>query len=383
MNYSVISLMKNEIIKLHKKKKILICIVILVLASFIVVVHGSGQGIKDYRQQLKEAQYQLDKSTEIGDKNNWSKSVGNLKNSIEAYHLSVEAPISEVKNYYNKQVKKLQSMEKNNDINGKSYDDPIIENDINYIRYLNYHNLRPTNDIELDSNGYMKDAIGVFSLISIILVLIIASDMISDEFLAGTIKILITRPVSRMKIIFSKFVSSVALCSSLVLIFEIGVFLLGGVIKSFSSLNYPEKVLPIFEYSNKYGFSIPIKKTGTIIPEWKLFIYCFMLQVLFIICLSAFFIMMSCLIKNSVYVILSSMLVIIIGFLFQIFEGLKFYSGMLFMNYCSVINIVTRKVEMDLGTYYVSILEAITILILYTAVFLFISKKSMDKELYV
>lgn len=321
MNYSVISLMKNEIIKLHKKKKILICIVILVLASFIVVLHGSGQGIKDYRQQLKEAQYQLDKSTEIGDKNNWSKSVGNLKNSIEAYHLSVEAPISEVKNYYNKQVKRLQSMEKNNDINGKSYDDPIIENDINYIRYLNYHNLRPTNDIELDSNGYMKDAIGVF--------------------------------------------------------------LLGGVIKSFSSLNYPEKVLPIFQYSNKYGFSIPIKKTGTIIPEWKLFIYCFMLQVLFIICLSAFFIMMSCLIKNSVYVILSSMLVIIIGFLFQIFEGLKFYSDMLFMNYCNVINIVTRKVEMDLGTYYVSILEAITILILYTAVFLLISKKSMDKELYV
>lgn len=365
MNYSIASLMKNEITKLYGRKKILICIIIAVIASIALIISDSGSNIENNRFQLKRTQNDLVKATNLEQKRTLENAVSQFKKSIAEYELSINAPMEEVKENYKKQIMDLNNeKEKNND----HYKNLIIDSNINFIKYLDKNNLRPTNQIQLDSNGRMKDAVGTFSLLAIILTLIIASDMISSEFSSGTIKVLITRPVSRFKIILSKFILSTAVCSIFVLIFEILVYLIGGLIKGFTTLNYPEKVYPI----------LGDNKISQIIPDWKLFIYCFILQVIFIACLSAFFIMMSSLVKNNLYIAILSVFVIIVGFSFRIFEGLKFCSGLIFTSYIDCINIVTKKMQMDSGASYVSVGEAVIVLILYTAAFLFISKRKIE-----
>ncbi|MFL0252563.1 ABC transporter permease [Clostridium neuense] len=365
MNYSIASLMKNEIIKLYRKKKILICVIVAVIASIWLIVSGIGNNIENDRFQLKNAQGDLSKAASVEEKKSLEDAVSGLKKSIAQYELSVNAPMKEVKENYNKQIMDLNS-EKEKSSN--HYKTLIIDSNINFIKYLDENNLRPTNEIQLDSNGRMKNAIGVFSILAIIITLIIASDMVSSEFASGTIKVLITRPVSRFKIILSKFIISTVICSLFVLTAEIIVYLLTGLIKGFATLNYPEKVYPVLGDSN----------ISPMIPEWKLFIYSFILQVLFIACLSAFFIMMSSLIKNNLYIAVLSVFIIAVGFSFRIFEGLKFCSGLLFTGYFDCINIVNRKMQMDSGASYVSVGEAIIVLVLYTAAFLFVSKRKIE-----
>jgi|GEM_PF-3318073 len=365
MNYSIASLMKNEIIKLYRRKKILICTIIAVIASIALIAKGTGDNIEYNRYQLRNAKHELSKASSLDEKRNLETSVSRFKKAISDYELSVNAPMKEVKENYKKQIIDLNNeKEKSSD----HYKNLLINSDINFIKYLDENNLRPTNEIQLDSNGRMKDAIGAFSLLAIILTLIIASDMVSSEFSSGTIKVLITRPVSRFKIILSKFIISTVLCSLFILIFEILAYLISGLIKGFTTLNYPEKVYPI----------LGDNKISAIIPEGKLFIYCFILQVIFIACLSAFFIMMSSLMKNNLYIAALSVFVIIVGFSFRIFEGLKFCSGLFFMGYIDCINIVTRKMQVDSGANYVSVGEAVIVLILYVAVFLFVSKRKIE-----
>lgn len=365
MNYSITSLMKNEIVKLYRRKKILICIIIAVITSIGLIARGTGGNIEHNRYQLEHAELELSKASNLDQKRNLENSVSRLKKVISGYELSVNAPMKEVKENYKKQVMDLNNeKEKSSD----HYKTLLIDSDINFIKYLDANNLRPTNEIQMDSNGRMQDAIEVFSFLAIILTLIIASDMVSSEFSSGTIKVLITRPVSRFKIILSKFISSTAVCSFFVLVFEILVYLISGLIKGFTTLNYPEKVYPI----------LGDNKISQIIPEWKLFIYCFILQVIFIACLSAFFIMMSSLMKNNLYIAALSVFVIIVGFSFRIFEGLKSCSGLIFTSYIDCVDIVTREMQMDSGANYVSVGEGVIVLILYIAVFLFVSKRKME-----
>lgn len=92
---------------------------------------------------------------------------------------------------------------------------------------------------------------------------------------------------------------------------------------------------------------------------------------------------MSSLLKNNLYIAALSVFVIIVGFSFIIFEGLKFCSGLIFTGYIDCINIVTRKMQMDSGANYVSVCEAVIVLVLYTAAFLFVSKRKIEaRDLY-
>lgn len=72
-----------------------------------------------------------------------------------------------------------------------------------------------------------------------LLVMVIASDLVSSEHTLGSIKLLLTRPVKRWKILFSKYIALILSISLIIAIVGLLAYLLSGIIFGYQGLNAP------------------------------------------------------------------------------------------------------------------------------------------------
>ncbi|MFD3158006.1 ABC transporter permease subunit [Haloimpatiens sp. FM7330] len=127
--------------------------------------------------------------------------------------------------------------------------------------YYLKNNIKPTENYEINAFNIMSKVNVIFyMLIAALIIAVITSDSVSGEFNPATIKLLVTKPVSRQKILFSKFVSSIIVCALSFIILKLIVFLVIGVILSFG--NYKEPIAFYTKYINdeeliaKVGFGV-------------------------------------------------------------------------------------------------------------------------------
>lgn len=115
------------------------------------------------------------------------------------------------------------------------YKDKIATNEY----YLN-NNIKPTPNYEITAFSLLP-RINMFVGILIISVIIgiIVSDSVSGEFNPATIKFLLTKPVSRSRILFSKFMASILICVFSFIIIKILAFLVLGIGFRFGSWKEP------------------------------------------------------------------------------------------------------------------------------------------------
>lgn len=73
-----------------------------------------------------------------------------------------------------------------------------------------------------------------------ILTIVIAADMVAAEFTWGTIKMLLIRPASRMKILFSKYVATLLFALFLLMVLFLGSLAIGGIIEGFGGIGQPD-----------------------------------------------------------------------------------------------------------------------------------------------
>jgi len=96
-----------------------------------------------------------------------------------------------------------------------------------------------------------------------LMIIIVASDLVSSEYTSGTVKLLLTRPVKRWKILLSKYITLLLSVSWIVLIFAILTYLISGVVFGFSGWSAP--VLT--------GFGVIGNELDTsnvhLVPQWK------------------------------------------------------------------------------------------------------------------
>ncbi|MBO8172115.1 MAG: ABC transporter permease [Bacillaceae bacterium] len=102
-----------------------------------------------------------------------------------------------------------------------------------------------------------------------LLVMIVAIDIVSGERSEGTIKLLLTRPVRRWKILLSKYVTMLLYISLLILLVGIISYLIAGVVFGYSGWNMP--VLT--------GFVVENGSLNTefvhLVPQWKYILMAF------------------------------------------------------------------------------------------------------------
>ncbi|MFD3446775.1 ABC transporter permease [Microbacteriaceae bacterium 4G12] len=126
-----------------------------------------------------------------------------------------------------------------------------------------------------------------------LLVMIVAIDIVSGERSDGTIKVLLTRPIRRWKILLSKYVTMVLFVSLILLIVGIFSYVLSGIVFGYSGWN-----LPVLT-----GFVIDNESLNTnyvhLIPLWKYIVMEYGLAWFVAVVVGTISFMVSVLIRNT------------------------------------------------------------------------------------
>lgn len=107
---------------------------------------------------------------------------------------------------------------------------------------------------------FMENAIGLFIPL---MVMVIASDLVSGEHTAGTIKLLLTRPVRRWRILTSKLIALILFTSLIVLATAVFSYLISGLVFGYGGWD-----LPIFSGFRINGSTVDFTHVH-VLPLWQ------------------------------------------------------------------------------------------------------------------
>ena len=154
---------------------------------------------------------------------NISYAPGFLNSSLQQYYNSTIS----LNEYSNKNIEELSADE-------LQYYQHALENS-----NLNKYYIESMISLESNSRDLFINLFGNYELFILIISIVIAGSIISDEFSKGTIKLLLVKPYSRLKILFSKFI----VCMFILILTMIFIYtfqlVIGGIINGFDGLSIP------------------------------------------------------------------------------------------------------------------------------------------------
>lgn len=193
----MINLIKNELIKIFKRKNIYI---LLIIGILIMLVLNIFEGIKtqpvDMQKQYKRL-YENDKML--------------LENFDKL----------ETKDSYENIVERIK------------LEEYAIQNNIKYNIIINSENNNVT--LPKDARYLLIKLFNNFDILMIFIVIYLSSTIISEEYNSGTIKNLLVKPHKRTKILLSKIITAIFLTIMISILMVVFQYLLGGIIFGFDS----------------------------------------------------------------------------------------------------------------------------------------------------
>ncbi len=151
-------------------------------------------------------------------------------------------------------VKRLENKENRTKEEEHEYQESLKQMSI--AKYYIENNIQIEN--EYDARYVLSNLTNEYGIFIVIFSIIVAGTIVSNEFQKGTIKLLLTRPYSRNKILFSKFIVSIICIFIFIIIFIIAQYFIGGIIYGFDVFNIPEVeynfntnsivVIPVLQY---------------------------------------------------------------------------------------------------------------------------------------
>ena len=166
-----------------------------------------------------------------------------LSNKIEQYTYST----STVKNLKNKENKTKEEQDE--------YDRALKQMKISEYYIMNDIRIEK----EYDARYLLMNLMENYGSFVSIFAIIVAGVIVSNEFQKGTIKLLLTRPFSRVKILLAKYIISLSTICMFILAFMIAQYIIGGIVWGFDSYNIPAIefdyasnnliIMPVFTYS--------------------------------------------------------------------------------------------------------------------------------------
>jgi ABC-2 type transport system permease protein len=189
------ALVQNECLKMFKKRRFHVVILIL-LALIPMFTYAQMRVAQNVQKQFGTTDWKADQRQRIND---WEKRMSSPRTPEEwKQNLRVQMQIA---NYY---------LEK--DIN------PASPNAVTFTR------------------DFVKNAIGLFIPL---IIMVISVDIVSSEHSTGTIKLLLTRPVRRWKILMSKLITVVFFTSLIVLSTAVLCYLISGLVFGYGGWDAP------------------------------------------------------------------------------------------------------------------------------------------------
>ncbi|NLM33924.1 MAG: ABC transporter permease subunit [Clostridiales bacterium] len=225
------------------------------------------------------------------------------------------------------------------------------EQEIDKLQYLLDNNIRPETNYDYNGRIFLAGIIAILGEIFLAMgIAVFAADMVSGEATPPTLKLLLTQPVSRAKVILSKFISINISAVSLIIGVELIGFLIVGLFCGFGNMKYPMTVGVKYMYdpsilSSGYKQVIPVLGSGELIPAWQYLVKLLLLQALFIIVCTSLVFLISTLVKASMVSMGISVVSIIASYVvFLGFNGLKNIAKYVFVLFGNVERLLTGDV---------------------------------------
>lgn len=169
----------------------------------------------------------------------------NLKGNKQALKWRLEKEIAYGNNFLSSKideyVNSLQTVNvlknKENKTKGEKQEYEYSLKQMNVSKYYIENNINIEN--EYDARYVLGNLIIEYGIFIIIFGIIIAGTIVSNELQKGTIKLLLTRPYSRNKILLSKYIVSILAIFIFIIGFAISQYIVGGIIQGFNIFNTP------------------------------------------------------------------------------------------------------------------------------------------------
>ena len=388
------TLIKNELIKLLKKGKT--WIVFALFALFIgITIYGQYSGDKNMRmwqspeKQLEMAEDNLNYYKEELEAN---KNSGTNPEYIAYLEESIEYSKEQIKNYediikngvsedvWKKQLdeeikyteEEIERYEKYDDEWSKQYLMEAKER-LEEFTYLKDNNIEPLYGWEYDTYNYMTSLMQFLGMAILVAgIAVFMSDIVSGECTPATLKFLLIQPVTRGKVLLSKFIAVTITVLTMILGAELVGFLFVNLTSNISSSNYPVSIGTIYEkIINSDGTAMLSKVVGSghMGTNLELFTKSMLFQGLFIITACAVIFMISTLIKSSMITMAVSVVVTVFLTIGSYnLSALRKISHLVFLNFGDAISVFTGSSAMMMQNANMTVTNGIIVMIVTTVV---------------
>ena len=196
-------------------------------------------------QQIEELNRQKEQTEDTAVIKNIDSQIQTAKTEkeIAEYRLNKEIPYGN--DYLNRAISNLQ-MANSNLASFENTDELTYQEKLEYNSYLEVqadsrYILDTGNDIiNSDSlKGFLQNFYSQFGIFLIVVVVMIAGTIVSEEFNKGTIKLLLVKPYTRSKILMAKAITTLIMIMFVIIVTLLMEILIGGVIFGFDSLSEP------------------------------------------------------------------------------------------------------------------------------------------------
>ncbi|MBK5242324.1 ABC transporter permease subunit [Clostridium sp.] len=358
-------LISNEVKKLMRRKK-----TIIIFAAFVLLTVAIGYGSykenlnrkqwnsPEFRQQnmedsIKYMKQDMENPNASEDTKKMNKeSIANLEEELSRIKLEVSGKPVDYKVQLKEQIDNAEKTLDDKNSGLTSNDKDRMKTELQQNQYLYDNNIKPDDGNTLDAFSFIKTLFMVLGTIFIAVgVMVFTGDIVSGEFTPPTMKILLTQPVSRAKVLASKFIAVAGVAIILIISVEILSFLIMGLIFGFGNPNYPMITGTLYKLDltqSVYGGHPLVAVAGSsyIISTGAFVLRMFLLQTLFIItCVSVGF-MLSSIVKSSMVSVSVSIVIVVAFTILLQMPALAKFAQYIFTTYGTVGRVLTGDVVM-------------------------------------
>lgn len=325
------TLIKNELIKIFRRGKTWVVFGIFLLFTLFMIFmykdnannleyYNSVEGrINSYQEQIQDEEETLKHAKEDGDSylvENCEKNIESLKREMEIYKSVVDNKDDPDvwKSLLEEEKKELQVI-----VDDKTIADKDKVNEINRLKIINEHldkNIEPIEEWEFNGINFVLSYMnGIGMIILACGIAVFMSDIVSGECTPATLKFLLVQPISRGKVLLSKFI---AVTLSVILLIGGLELIVAGILSIFEGVDaasMPTIIGTQYQWDNSTiatqgaATLVEVAGSGHIVSRGVYLLQSFGVQMLFIISCCAFIFMISCIFKSSMITMAVSVVV--------------------------------------------------------------------------
>lgn len=398
----IFTLIKNEFIKIFRRGKTWV-----VFGLFAITILGMGYvsykdsehikkwnspeyQIENYEEEITWLKQNIEEAKNSNDE--WEKeNITYYEQSIKECEENINRAKEALKNKDNPKAWREQLEEERNslkkDINDKSIPDSsktYMKERLEEINIYLDENMEPIELWEFNAINYGISFIRIIGMLILAAgIAVFMSDIVSGESTPPTLKFLLVQPISRAKVILSKFIAvttTVILMIGGLEIITIGVI---GVFTGFNAAKMPQRIHKLYEWNSTNGVTelTEVANSGILTNRGMYLLESFGIQILFIVACCAFIFLISVLFKSSMITMaISVMLCVGVTMLSEMSETIRKVSKYIFLSYGDSTSLVDGSIAQYYGSPDITIVFGIVVLVVTTVVCYLIAQFVFSKK---